>query len=57
MKLQTLSWLAGLLGFGLLVSGVAVIHWPAAMILAGILLLFWAKLADQAAAKQKGGGG
>jgi hypothetical protein len=61
MKLVILSWLAGLLGFGLLVGGVAMMHGPAACIIAGIGLLTWSRLADRAAAamtaksKPKGG--
>lgn len=59
MKLVILSWLAGLLGFGLLITGVAMVHVPAACIVAGAGLIFWAKLADRAAAamqsKPKGG--
>ncbi|KQZ80658.1 hypothetical protein [Pseudomonas sp. Root562] len=50
MKLVILSWMAGLLGFGLLVGGVAMIHVPAACIVAGVGLLVWSRLADRAAA-------
>ncbi|MNH47754.1 hypothetical protein D3C79_1111610 [compost metagenome] len=50
MRLDILSWLAGLLGFGLLVAGVWMVYHPAAFIVAGIGLLAWARLADQAAA-------
>ncbi|WP_330114911.1 hypothetical protein SA496_01190 [Pseudomonas sp. JS3066] len=50
MKLVILSWLAGLLGFGLLVAGVAMVNVPAALIVAGAGLLAWARLADRAAA-------
>ena len=56
--IQILSWLAGLAGFGLLVAGVAQVYVPAAFIVAGIGLLVWARLADQAVAaslKHKGG--
>lgn len=57
--LGILAWLAGLLGFGLLVAGVAMINIPAALVVAGSLLIAWAKLADRAAAasqiKSKGG--
>ena len=57
MKLVILSWLSGLLGFGLLVAGVALIHVPAALIVAGAGLLAWARLADKAyAASQTKGG-
>lgn len=45
------AWLAGLLGFGLLVDGVMLISVPAGLIVAGLLLLFWAFLADRAAAR------
>lgn len=48
--LELLSWLAGLLGFGLLVSGVALLNVPAAFIVAGFGLIFWAYLADRASA-------
>lgn len=50
MKLVILSGLAGLLGFGLLVAGVAMLHVPAAFMVAGVGLLAWARLADKAAA-------
>ena len=50
MKLAVLAWLAGLLGFTLLVAGVALIHVPAAFIVAGLGLLAWSRLADKAAA-------
>lgn len=57
MKLVVLSWLTGLLGFGLLVAGVALIHVPAALIVAGIGLLAWARLADKAHAASQAKGG
>ena len=44
------AWVAGLLGFALLVAGVALVSVPAGLIVAGVLLLFWAFLADRAAA-------
>lgn len=50
MSLVIVSWLVGLLGFGLLVAGVAMIHVPSAFIIAGLGLLAWARLADKAAA-------
>lgn len=55
--LQIASWLAGLVGFGLLVAGVAQLNVPAAFIVAGLGLLAWSLLADRAAAaiKPKGG--
>ncbi|WP_175783909.1 hypothetical protein [Burkholderia ambifaria] len=45
------AWVAGLLGFALLVTGVAMISLPIGLIVAGILLLLWAFLADLAAAR------
>ena len=57
MKLLILAWLAGLLGFGLLVAGVALIHVPAALIVAGTGLLAWARLADKAHAASQAKGG
>ncbi|MDH1530179.1 hypothetical protein [Pseudomonas mosselii] len=57
MKLEILSWLAGLLGFALLVAGVWMVYRPAAFIVAGSGLLVWAKLADQAAGQVKREGG
>ena len=52
MKLTVLAWLAGLLGFGLLVAGVAMINLAAACIVAGVLLILWSWLVDRAAAAQ-----
>lgn len=49
--LMVLSCLAGVLGFGLLIAGVAQLNIPAAFIVAGAGLLYWARLADQASAK------
>lgn len=57
MKLLVLAWLAGLLGFGSLVTGVALIHLPSALIVAGLGLMAWARLADRAAAALKSKGG
>lgn len=45
------AWVAGLLGFALLVIGVALISLPVGLIVAGVLLLMWAFLADLAAAR------
>lgn len=53
MKLVIASWVVGLLGFALLVAGVWMVYRPAAFIVAGVGLLVWAKLADQAAAHQQ----
>lgn len=54
---QILSWLSGLLGFGLVIAGVAQFNVPAAFIVAGIGLIAWSLIADRAAAaiKTKGG--
>ncbi|MEW9586707.1 hypothetical protein ABQJ48_35465 [Paraburkholderia sp. DGU8] len=40
-----------MLGFALLVAGVAMVSVPAGLIVAGVLLLCWAYLADRAAAR------
>lgn len=55
--LQIASWLAGLVGFALLVAGVAQLNVPAAYIVAGVGLLGWSLLADRAAAAMKSKGG
>jgi len=59
MKLVILSWLSGWLGLGLRVGGVAMMHVPAACVVAGVGLMAWSRLADRAAAalkpKPKGG--
>ncbi|MGY8589384.1 hypothetical protein QRO08_16685 [Paracidovorax citrulli] len=58
MNLRTLSWLFGLVGFVVLIVGVALIHVPAACIVAGLALLAYARLLDRAAAAlaaKKGG--
>lgn len=52
MKLLYLSWLTGLLGFALLVTGVTLVSLPAGLIVAGGGLLFWSWLADRASAVQ-----
>ncbi|MBY0455250.1 MAG: hypothetical protein K2Q11_10280 [Burkholderiaceae bacterium] len=49
-KLEILSWIVGLLGFALVVTGVALFSIPLGCIIAGILLLAYARLADKAAA-------
>ena len=46
-----LAWLAGLTGFGLLITGVVLISLPAGLITAGVLLLAWAYLADRASVR------
>lgn len=48
--LELAAWVAGLIGFGLLVAGVAMLSVPAALIVAGIGLLLWAYVADKASA-------
>jgi len=53
MKLAIAAWLAGLLGFALVVGGVALVSVPAGCIVAGLGLLAWAYLADRAAAVLK----
>lgn len=49
-SLMYLSIVAGLLGFCLVVAGIALISVPAALIVAGSLLIGYAFLADRAAA-------
>lgn len=49
-KLEMLSWIVGLLGFALVVTGVALFSAPLGCIIAGVLLLAYARLADKAAA-------
>ncbi|MBU0565094.1 MAG: hypothetical protein KJ890_16525 [Gammaproteobacteria bacterium] len=55
--LQIASWLAGLVGFALLVAGVAQLNVPAAFIVAGLGLLGWSFLADRAVAAMNPKGG
>ncbi|MDW9236891.1 putative membrane protein [Burkholderia thailandensis] len=43
--------MAGLLGFALLVTGVVLISLPIGLIVAGVLLMLWAFVADLAAAR------
>lgn len=50
-KIAIAAWAAGLVGFGLLVTGIALIHIPSAFITAGFGLIGWAWLADKAAAR------
>lgn len=50
-KIAIAAWVAGLMGFGLLVAGVALVHIPTAFITAGSGLIGWAWLADKAAAR------
>lgn len=47
------AWLVGVLGFGLLIGGIALIHIPIALIVAGLAMLGWAYLADKAVAAQQ----
>jgi hypothetical protein len=49
-SLELVAWVSGLLGFGLLVAGVAMLNVPVAFIVAGVGLLLWAYVADKAAA-------
>lgn len=49
--IEVAAWVVGLIGFALLVAGVALVSVPAGLIVAGVLLLFWAYLADRAAAR------
>lgn len=45
------AWIAGLVGFALLIGGIVLIHVPAALMAAGLGLIGWAWLADKAAAR------
>lgn len=47
------AWVAGLVGFALLIGGIALIHVPAALMAAGLGLIGWAWLADKAAARMQ----
>ncbi|MFG0631435.1 hypothetical protein [Pseudomonas sp. xss_2] len=47
------AWIAGLVGFALLIGGIALIHVPAALMAAGLGLIGWAWLADKAAARMQ----
>lgn len=50
MKLGILSWVVGLVGFALVVLGVALVHVPSACIVAGGVMVAYARLMDRAAA-------
>lgn len=50
MKLEHMSLASGMLGFALLIAGIALISVPVALIVAGILLLGYSLLLDKAAA-------
>lgn len=50
-KIAIAAWVAGLVGFGLLVSGIALVSIPLALIVAGLSMIGWAWLADRAAAR------
>lgn len=52
MNLKTLSWACGLLGFALLIGGLALWSVPLACVVAGLALLAYAYLLDRAAAAQ-----
>lgn len=55
-RLYLLSLIAGLLGFALLVTGLALWSVPAALVTAGACLLAYARLLDRASAAIKPGG-
>lgn len=57
MNLVVLSWVVGVLGFALVVIGVALMHVPTACIVAGMALVGYAYLADRAAAASRPAGG
>jgi hypothetical protein len=49
--LERVGVAVGLLGFLLLVVGIACIYWPAGLITAGAMLLAWSWLAARSAAR------
>jgi cytochrome b subunit of formate dehydrogenase len=49
MNLKTMSWLCGLLGFVLLIVGLALWNVPLACVVAGLLLVAYAYLLDRVA--------
>lgn len=57
MKYVVLAWIAGLTGFALLITGVAMVSRPTAFIVAGLGLMAWSYLADKASATPASGGG
>lgn len=52
-NLQRWSLVCGLLGFALLIAGLALYSPPAALVVAGLLLLAYAVLLDKAAAAKQ----
>lgn len=58
MSIEKAGILTGIIGFLLLVAGVAAIYWPAGLIVAGLLLLAWSALVARSLARnqQKAGG-
>lgn len=50
MSLRVLSIVFGLLGFVLLIGGIALVNVPAALCVAGVLLMMYARLIDRASA-------
>ena len=49
-RLDILAFVVGVVGFALMVAGIAFIYWPAALIVGGAGLLVWSFLAARAVA-------
>ena len=50
-RLDILAFVVGVMGFALMVAGIGVIYWPAALIVGGAGLLVWSFLAARAAGR------
>ena len=50
-RLDILAFVVGVVGFALMVAGIGVIYWPAALIVGGAGLLLWSFLAARAVAR------
>ena len=50
-RLDILAFVVGVVGFALMVAGIGVIYWPAALIVGGGGLLVWSFLAARAVAR------
>lgn len=49
--LESTGFLVGIIGFLLLIAGIACVYWPAGLIAAGLLMLAWSAMAAQASAR------
>ena len=50
-SLDQIAFGVGLLGFATLIAGIAFIYWPAALIVAGLGMLFWSYITASAVAR------